>query len=184
MATTAIFAELLVVGLQVLVWLTIAVFGVTRAPLSIPSAAHDWSTLITLLVIAAAYVLGVLMDRISDSVFKHIDADPVRRGDPKVSIARLTVASRSEPVWRFLEYVRSRLRIARATTLNLAIGTVATAFLLVRQRQPACCVAFALIAGTVAVCLALWVARRISKTYYERLMEAHAMLTDPPKPAE
>lgn len=179
MATTAIFAELLVVGLQVLAWLTIVVLGVAKKEAVIPAGLGDWSTLITLLIVALAYVLGVLMDRISDSVFKLIEHEPVQKeGDPPVSVKRLTVASRSEPVSRFLEYVRSRLRIARATSLNLALTTLAVAFWLARKNHGPWRVVVALVLGAIAASIALWVARRISKTYYERLTEAYELLLE------
>lgn len=188
MATTAIFAELLVIGLQVVVWLTVLLFAATGAEPAIPKWAEEWSTLITLLVFAAAYVLGVLMDRISDSVFKLIDKDPppleqdpapvvqnppARPFRPKVSIARLTVANTSDGLWPFLEYIRSRLRIARATAVNLAITTPAVLFLLCRRDAPGASIAIAALTGVIAVSITFWTARRISKTYHDRLMEAY-----------
>jgi len=178
MGTTALVAELLVVGIQAVAWIAIFVIaGSSRAALSeLLSLAQDSSGLVIGFIVAAAYTAGVLMDRLTDSLFSPIDKR-IRRNVIKkkyfsVPRARLFVMQHGENMSSFLEYVRSRLRIARATGVNLAIGTLATIVLLAK-----CNVGFSVLAATALVGLALagtafYVWRRITRTYYKRLFQA------------
>ncbi len=73
MATTALFAEILIVGLGASVWLSLLVLTFT-GPLQVHiQAVESWSTLITALILAAAYALGVLVDRVADSFYRWLE---------------------------------------------------------------------------------------------------------------
>ena len=79
MATTAVFAEIVVVGLQVqalLVLLVLAIFGTEWISLS---ALADWTALLTILTLAGAYMLGVVVDRIADNVWRSAHRYAERR---------------------------------------------------------------------------------------------------------
>ena len=70
MTTTAIFAEILIIGLQASVWLALFViwsFRVEVGRIDL-SPLKDWSALITVFVVASAYTLGVAIDRLSDGL--------------------------------------------------------------------------------------------------------------------
>ena len=66
MATTAVVAEILVAGLQTAVWITLLVLAIFGAGWLDPSEIESWTALVTLLVFAGAYMLGVLTDRAAD----------------------------------------------------------------------------------------------------------------------
>lgn len=54
MTTTAVFAEIIVVGLQAEIWLAILVLAIFGADWVDIGAVDEWATLLTLLVLAAA----------------------------------------------------------------------------------------------------------------------------------
>jgi hypothetical protein len=68
MVTTAVVAEIVVAGLQAAAWLTLVVLTVFGVDWIHPSDVADWTALITLLVIATAYMLGVIVDRLADNL--------------------------------------------------------------------------------------------------------------------
>jgi 8-oxo-dGTP pyrophosphatase MutT (NUDIX family) len=180
-ATTAIVAEILIVGLEAATWvclLVLAIFGRDWIDLD---AIKDWDAVVTVLLVAVAYVLGVLVDRAADSVLKHLPSRPVDK-PAKVAEMRLHLLATPSGVTSFLEYQRTRMRIARATVLNLAALAGALAVFLQCLVQPptwqtVCAVAAAV--GAAAVTYLLY--RRIECAYVERLSDAYAMAKRLPK---
>ena len=77
MTSTAIFAEILVVGLQATVWLTLLclwIADVNGIPVGSITARlgrlKEWATLITTFVLGFAYTLGIIVDRLADKRYK------------------------------------------------------------------------------------------------------------------
>ncbi len=145
MATTALFAEILVVGFQAAAWLSLLVLGLFGTDSVTLSDLEKWVALITVIAVAAAYMLGVIMDRVADDVFlwglrlaarNDSAADTDLRGNSgpeagdrwsEVRRKRFVVIEASEGLGRFLDYQRSRLRIARATVVNGVLSVPAAA---------------------------------------------------------
>lgn len=136
MATTAIIAEILIVGLQTLAWVTLTVLAI-RPDWSVTTWITRLGSLSLVLALAAAYVLGIVIDRVADSLLDGPGVDAARRrpkkdkGEPspeklKLGAKRMAVMAHEKTISPFLEYQRSRLRITRSTCLNLflAIGPV------------------------------------------------------------
>ena len=202
MATTAIFAEILIVGLQATIWIGLVLAGVIDLQVGDLSSLNGWENLITVMVLASAYALGIVVDRLADSVFDPFDrrirdkslAD--KQPLPEVHYMRLEVMAQEDGKARFLDYVRSRVRVARATAFNLAliivallffIGNRPEAFVGIRARQTA---DFVILVGLTLLAIAVFAWRRITKTYYWRLAQAYQILhglqpdsSDQPKPA-
>ena len=121
MATTALFVELLVVGLQAEAWLillTVTLLG----PFPMPwDRLEKWTALLTIVAVGVAYVLGIIVDRLAD-VVTEFALRPGDRQTQSVPRMRLRVMKESEALAAFLDYQRSRVRIARGTVANLALG--------------------------------------------------------------
>jgi len=181
--TTAIVAELLVGGLEALLWLAalfFAIHGFPRHPVAWLNIGKDFVVPLTFALVAFSYVLGVLVDRISDSLLSPIDWAMRRRLLPKdfsVPRTRLLVMHKGEQMTKFLDYVRSRMRIARVTALNLMIGTVVAVLLVVRQHVDVSVYAVAL-TGVIATAASAFAWLRITRTYYRRLAQALDILKE------
>jgi hypothetical protein len=194
MVTTAIVAEILVTGLLALVWLILAFLNITgliRIDGTTVTQLKDWASLILVLVLGFAYPLGVIVDRAADWLvgpidwrlrnnhFKYDDDDDVNL--PKVSEARLRMLldSKNEGLASFLNYVRSRLRLARSTCLNLILITLAAAILLGTRSSIGNMELHAVIAGgLVLFSLSLFAWVRLSRTYYKRLAQGYKLVTE------
>jgi hypothetical protein len=186
MATTAVFAEILVIGFQALIWLVLLIVAIVGPENLRPSAFSGWESLLTVLILVAAYSLGIVVDRAADSLLERLDNRLAQKYMPggltDLTKRRLAITMHSEALERFLDYARSRLRIARSTTINLALILI-TAIVLILTRQilpagiqPQQAVLALLGIGIPFVALSYHAWHRISRIYYRRLVLAYEMV--------
>lgn len=180
MPTVAVLAELIIAGVQATVWsylLVCLVLGWNWLSFESNGAG---ATVQTMLVLALAYTLGVIIDRLADSLLTTIDK---RLGTPAPVAPeqmRLRILLHGGEAATYLSYMRSRLRVARSTVFNLGLTVLALALLAVagptggpsRQLLMA-----ATAAAAAAAAVSFWVARRIGKTYDDRLSQADRELS-------
>jgi 8-oxo-dGTP pyrophosphatase MutT (NUDIX family) len=178
MATTALFVELLVVGLQAEAWLillTVTLLG----PFPMPwDRLEKWTALLTIVAVGVAYVLGIIVDRLAD-VVTEFALRPGDRQTQSVPRMRLRVMKESEALAAFLDYQRSRVRIARGTVANLALGGPVLLLFLASKTD-----ADATDLGTVALLVlgmlaaAVIGARSIQRAYLKRLKDSYELVTE------
>lgn len=173
MATTTLFAEILVIGFQVMAWLAlfiVSIFGIDK--LSVQTL-KGWENLLILPMVAIAYVLGIIFDRIADILFfkfkdifssiREVCLDirtkskwwhfininflfnsygkfkSIMKKRKRIKSSndfrkkRLRIMKKNETVAKFIEYHRSRFRIARSTVLNLPLIVIASIVFLLTQ---------------------------------------------------
>jgi hypothetical protein len=124
MNTTLIFAELLIIGLQASIWLflvVLAIFGTNWIQGLATFGIADWQTVIVVVAISIVYVLGVIVDRLADLVFTRWDIKIREQTYPNapltLGVMRFQLGKDNEYLNRQFEYTRSRMRIARASSL-------------------------------------------------------------------
>jgi hypothetical protein len=140
MNTTLLFAELLIIGLQAGVWLFflfLSIFGLDWLQTLQATKLSDWQTLILIISLSFFYVLGVIIDRVADALFAKWDWRIRRRAFPDpalpIVVLRFELGRDNEYLNRQFEYNRSRMRIARASSVNFGLTTLlALVFLLTR----------------------------------------------------
>ncbi|HEX6902135.1 MAG TPA: hypothetical protein VF789_20635 [Thermoanaerobaculia bacterium] len=136
MSTTAIFVELLVIGIQTALWVMLVV--ATFQPEVIhPPELSKWEGLITAGAFAVCYSLGILVDRIADLIFVAARPKDVidsaqwikrwrnRISNEKIDTSALALAFKEGKASEYLDYFRSRIRITRALSVNALLATVA-----------------------------------------------------------
>ncbi len=151
MSTTALIIEILVIGIQsgvaILLWaIGILGYGVLHKPLfllDVHGGAWRWMPIIALVMLAACYTLGILVDRISMAIFDKLVRPILRALCPpslrawsqkkvRAALAEeeafVRVLSEEGELSGHLQDFRSRQRIARATVFNLIL--ICLAFLL------------------------------------------------------
>lgn len=162
METTAIVAELLVIGAEALMWVFLLICSI-RGYSQVQAAIGRWPQWTAAALVPLAYGIGIVVDRIADrAVF------PLLKKYDGLHRDRLKSLRTNDGVTRFLEYIRSRFRIARATTLNLALITIFGALALTWPLQQKL---EAIAAGVAATGVALWVTLSIDRTYVKWLTE-------------
>ena len=186
-ATTALVVEILIVGLEAELWLAMAVVAVFGPDWVRMDAVEGWEALVTILVLAGAYVLGIVIDRLADSVFRWLGRrrgfwkkrtpDSAEEREDGFGKKRLEVLHKSPGMAPFLEYQRSRLRVARGTLLNLVPATLSSAAFVLwgtdvdpRWLLPLSALALAALAVTA------FAMKRIAQAYDDRLREAYEIV--------
>ncbi|MFI1488052.1 hypothetical protein [Streptomyces sp. NPDC020747] len=183
-AATAMFVEVLVVGIGFVTGLALLAVAAAGPETAAKAAPVAGSTPAAGAGLAAAYALGILVDRAADKVLA-----PIRRrlrqgtfpSDSTYAQARLTLATLPSLV-ALADYARSRMRICRGWIINTALLTLAGDLVLLRydigHRAQ-------LMAVTTVVGLALtagfylaW--HTITATGYTKLAQQTAALTTPP----
>jgi 8-oxo-dGTP pyrophosphatase MutT (NUDIX family) len=204
MATTALFIEILIIGLEAATW--IVLLALTLAGRALPTPADlkqyaasfkEWAALGTALGLAAAYVVGIVVDRVAETLHRWFEGTRpgqwinwyCGRGSywykfpARVAEMRLVVMRGSPGIASFLDYQRSRVRIVRATVLNVALallfaGTYAA-------RMPTAPTMFFwsfVILCAFLLAASVYASEQIHAAYLERLSDAYCLLEDPPLP--
>lgn len=139
MDITAARLELLVIGIQALLWIvlfTTGAFGHSWL-CAVMESLKDWEVLITLFVLTACYSIGIVLDRVADYVlgfkefhkkvtkkckfllkFVDIDAEP----------DRVRILAEEGRANELIGYSRVQLRIIRGTVINTPLITISAAY--------------------------------------------------------
>ncbi|MDA0184523.1 hypothetical protein OJ997_29745 [Solirubrobacter phytolaccae] len=189
MVTTAIFAELIVVGLQVQAWAALLLMGVFGTDWVKLTALEKWAALLTILVLALAYMFGVIFDRIANDVYvrfyrlargrrKRPDGERTESpGPPYTREKRLAVIDASEGLAKFLDYQRSRLRVARATSVNTLLAVPCTAVFLGAHTDPSgTLIVFLIMTAVVLVVGATYTAIAVNRAWEDSLEAAYGIV--------
>lgn len=178
MGIVMVIFEILIAGLQAFIWFSVFLFAFFgNGPIDLNM--FQGGGLITLIMIALAYSLGILVDRVADTIFSPLDHKLRRRVIPEkdapVREMRLYLMSIDDGTSKVLEYMRSRLRTARATALNVVMifGSLVVYRLLKQGAffDAITLFEFLITIVVVAVCYFAW--QRITKAYYLRLAQAY-----------
>ena len=136
MSTTAAILELLVIGVQAMVWLLMlacAVFGVEWVRPFLKDDLPQFKEFLGVLALCVAYPLGVLVDEFADEVVFGPRYKRMREkmlGEPL--LFTLLMDPRVAPVRFYFDYGRTRIRLVRSACVNAFATGVAGAALAVR----------------------------------------------------
>ena len=179
MGTTLLFVELLVTGLQSSVWvflIFVMLFGGNWVNLIDFEKLSAWTTLLTFFVLSFSYALGIVMDRVADFVFnkwnKRIGKKVIPNVNRSFSAMRFELGEDNESLNNQFEYTRSRMRIARASSINftlIAIFSLVNVIIhldLARNLKTKAIITIILV-GIFFISLAIYTWRELTTTYYE-----------------
>jgi 8-oxo-dGTP pyrophosphatase MutT (NUDIX family) len=188
-STTAVVAEILIVGLEAEAWLALLVVTIFGAGWIDLATASKFAPMLLVLMLAAAYVLGIIVDRIADTAFRFFNGTGVgqwnNRRFGKASegwklhahekTMRMAVMREGGGMASFVDYQRSRIRVARGTALNLLIGIIIGGVYFAWREGWGDVVRFeALLVGLLL--LTVPVAERIRAAWLGRLQDAYRTL--------
>ena len=127
MNTTALLVDILIIGIQVLIW----IFGVLSSfvinPKETLSYFSEFSWLSILLILVTAYSIGIIFDYIIPGILKPLE----KKIDKKNNVVKkkgsknvIDILHDNPNTHKFLDNHFSRVRIARATLFNLPLITL------------------------------------------------------------
>lgn len=170
MTTTHLFVELLVIGMGALAWVTLAALGFFGTSWLPPI--ENW-LFATFPVLAFAYVLGIVSDRLADKLLDG-QAARLRNTTYKTEVeffeARRLLKMQAPALWQDAEYARSRLRICRGWVLNCLLLAVVSPLALYRLAGPhACAMVMSTIAWLVLAGLCWFCWRSMTAVSFEKI---------------
>ncbi len=186
MSTTAIVTEILIVGVQTLIVLAVALV-VIAGDRSLGEAIDgwrksvvDWKDAIPLLAaftVGAVYTLGIIVDRVADTfddpLLKLARLEPAKH----VRVRRMQVMHKSPEITKFLEYQRSRLRVGRATYVNLFLFLVLLAAVtFAGQARPGLPLLWIWLGSLLAFAGSVLVWLRMDRTFVSSLVTATSVI--------
>ena len=182
MSTTTLFVELVVVGVGAMAWLSLlvlAVFGHEWIPLD-----RVFSPSATIPSLAVVYLLGIVTDRVADTLLGPLWARGNRfrvYGQDERAYAADKVLVLAAPQFsRLFEYNKSLQRICRGWTVNsLAILVSLHVLLWLRYGMTPTTVRVAGLGSFLLLLLAaacLFSVRRLNAVQYRKIKEQAAML--------
>jgi len=179
MNTTLLFAELLIIGLQGSLWvflLALNIFGYSWLQGLHSTGISEWQAVIIALLLSFVYVLGIVIDRLADVIFsgqnKRIQEKIIPNAPFPPSVMRFALGKDNEYLNRQFEYTRSRMRIARASSLNFGLSTVLTATFILYHLQNLntmerwTCFFFVLITGLALTAATVYTWSKLMQTYF------------------
>jgi hypothetical protein len=184
MGTTNLFVELVVIGVGAMIWLcllVIAVFGWKWIPVD-----QVFSTVALVPLVSLIYLLGIISDRIADSIFERLWVKGLQQqrfaSTNDYHLARRQILTGSERLSDLLEYGRSRMRICRGWTLNsILVAITLNLFVWIQLKSDYPRWSLALFGTIAALSFALgaWYTwYKLSVTEYRKVKEQAAFLVE------
>ena len=175
MSTTALFVEILIIGIQGSIWISLiilSVFGIDWINNTLNSL-KDWATLLTLIILAIFYTVGIVLDRIFDALTKMFDpAIPLlkikyvkNRTQNLLNAERISILKNANALQTYYSYLLSRMRIIRSTFFNIVIIYVTTIVFIISQDIKISILIFVLIFGFLFIVSSLIAYAIIEATY-------------------
>jgi 8-oxo-dGTP pyrophosphatase MutT (NUDIX family) len=189
-STTAVVAEILIVGLQAEAWLALIVITIFGSNWIDVDTAAQFVPILLVLLLAIAYVLGVIVDRTADTGFKRFSETRLGRWTnhtfgkdsetwvlpAREQTMRTRVMLEGGGMATFIDYQRSRLRVARGTAVNLVAAIVVCAVYVPWHHGWSTTLGVeALLAGLLVVTVPA--AERIRTAWLGRLQDGYRALT-------
>ena len=192
MDTTTLLVEIVIIGFQVLVWISLIVLTFFGHNWIDFSTLKDWSTEIALGLIAASYTFGIIFDNLTASFFSpwsYRTLEDVRhqshflrgRNDEAFStspfLMRSHIMATNSDLSDNLEKNFNQSRLLRATSINLLLIGITSFIWILKQAGFSWTLFIVLLLSVfVLVVLAIWTWARTLRAYYSQLFETYNVL--------
>lgn len=167
METTALYAELIIIGLETSIWLgaiaailtDLKICGVLKYFLEKTPAA--------IFLLGILYVIGLTMDRIADILFLRLEKK-IRKSTGLMSSSSILIWTRAGQE-NYFTYTRSRIRLLRASAINFSLITLSASFFAWSYMGDTIlfCIFVPLI-GSVFSAFSFWGYRKMVSSFYDK----------------
>lgn len=122
METTHLYVELIIIGLETSVWMCMVYINIVANQIVeiISKVLNNFSS--SLLLIGILYIVGILMDRLADMIYKKIE-NKIRKESGLEAKSSILIWKKYDQE-KVSDYMRSRIRILRVSTLNTPLITL------------------------------------------------------------
>ncbi len=178
--------EITVAGIGGFIWLSLLVGSITGTGGLRADLLRGWEAIAVIVFGGVVYALGAIIDRLADTGYREIEKtltgkhwlkrlEETHVSFPEaVNVMRLRLMEEDTPRTRFLEYQRSRVRIARGLVFNLVmLLPVGTLFLALRTDAGVATIVLLALTVTIALGASLYAMVRIGNAHEARLRDAY-----------
>jgi len=183
---TSVIFELVLIGFQVLVWvslLVLAIFGYQWINLS---ALNAWSAQLSVALVGVAYMFGLIFDKaISSLPYRWImgGSAPTETSDlPSPLEMRMEILAKKPEIFDALEKRINQHRLVRSSVINMSlISLSALTFFITQMGFRVRPFLVFLFLSILFVGLTLFTGRRSAETLYFELSRAHKAISESAK---
>lgn len=185
MGTTALFAEVLIIGIQGITWimfLVLSIFGHSWI-MDLKTTVEGWATLTTIILLAVFYTFGIIIDRCFIAFTRICNPSKwlssrswVKKKAKEVfdEVNMPLIYSREGTLALNQTYLATRLRIVRATFFNFLLILVTSIVFCVRIDRPECIISI-LVIGLPLLFMSLVAYAVLEDTFEDRNKKVKAL---------
>lgn len=180
---TSIIFELVLVGFQMLIWVSLLVMTIFGYHWLNLDALKQWSSQLSIGLVGIAYMFGLIFDKaISSLPYRWImggSAPTETRDNPSPLEMRMEILAKKPEIFEALERRINQHRLVRSTVINLTlISLTAMAFLITQIGFNLRLFIVFLLLSVLFVGLTLFTGRRSAETLYFELSQAHKAINE------
>ena len=184
MSTTALFVDLLIIGIQVATWLILLIFTVFGYNWFSLDYIKERETVIAVVLLPMFYPVGIFIDNLADYILNSWREKIWEKYDSskKQTVSRLLTTLKDDRLSDYFDYVRIRIRISRSSALNFTLITILSVIFTLTRLGTVLgdskwtVVAFELVIGAFFIGLAIYSWFSITDTFYRKLKQGWEMM--------
>jgi len=184
MGTTSIIVELVIIGFQGIIWLSLVIgvfFGYDWIDFS---KAKDWVTILSIAAIAVSYTLGLIFNSVAATLFGPWRLWVYRMILPDFESTTKefwniysTIMLESPDIHKHLERIFNEIRLLRATVINLCLIAIFTIIYVVMRTDIGWqIIVFIIVFSFFLIFLAIWAWKRAMRRYYKIMTYTYKIL--------
>jgi hypothetical protein len=180
---TSIIFELVLIGFQMLIWVSLLVMTIFGYRWLNLDALNQWSAQLSVALVGVAYMFGLIFDKaISSLPYRWImggSAPTETRDLPSPLEMRMEILAKKPEIFEALEKRINQHRLVRSTVINLTlISLSAMAFVITQIGFNIRLFIVFLLLSVLFVGLTLFTGRRSAETLYFELSQAHKAINE------
>ncbi len=166
MKTTELYVELIIIGLETSIWMCMFFVDIIGKSFVnfINGILKNFSS--SLLIIGILYIIGLLLDRISDLFFQKVEDGIMEKSG--LETVKSTVAWERFNQEYFFRYVRSRMRILRTSVINIPLITISFLWFVIKNMYSVLLILYILVLGIVFTYISWKALIKSTYTYYSK----------------
>lgn len=122
METTKMYIELLIIGLESSLWMWFFYLNLLRKNISSFNYELLNNLSFSLIMLGIIYIIGVFIDRLSDMLFEKLEKS-IRKNSELQTKTTANIWNKFS-LENYAEYLRARIRILRASAINVPLITI------------------------------------------------------------
>lgn len=166
MQTTELYVELIIIGLETSIWMCMFLINIIEKSFIdfFSEALKNFSS--SLLIIGVLYIVGLLLDRLSDLFFQKVE-DNIRNNSG-LETDKSTMAWERFNQEYFFRYVRSRMRILRTSIINIPLITISFLWFALKNEYSILLILYILVLGILFTFISWKALIKSTNTYYNK----------------